>query len=139
MKSGGRIPKRSSERRRRNLDSKPETIAAFGEVKPPPIPKGTHAIARKWYNSLKESGQSQYYEPSDWAAALFIASSMSQMLESDKFYGQAFSSIWSAMQDLLTTESARRRARIEVQRAAQDAVEDEQVTAIDRYRERMGV
>ena len=103
------MPKRSTERRRRNKVPGETTVHREGEVKPPSLPKDTHAIARRWYQSLVESGQSEFYEPSDWAAALYVAEAMTRNLKAPRFSAQMFGAIWSAMDDLLTTESARRR------------------------------
>jgi hypothetical protein len=111
-----------------------------GPVKPPPAPRAVHPIARKWYVSLKASGQSQYFEPSDWAAALYVAAAMSKVLEHSRFSAQAFAVVWTAMEDMMTTEAARRRARLQVQRdleelAGQDGAPP---TALDEYRKALG-
>ena len=133
----GPVPKRSTERRRRNKVPGETTVHREGEVKPPSLPKDTHAIARRWYQSLVESGQSEFYEPSDWAAALYVAEAMTRNLKAPRFSAQMFGAIWSAMDDLLTTESARRPARVEVQRGASDEEEKPGVTAIKDYRKRL--
>jgi len=50
---------------------------------------------------------------------------------------EGFASIWVAMKDLLTTESARRRAQIEVVRGDEEDDADGP-TPIDQYRKRVG-
>ena len=50
----GPPPKRSAERRRRNKNAL-SAIQARGKVRVPMLPKETHSIARKWYESLKKS------------------------------------------------------------------------------------
>lgn len=62
---------------------------------------------------------------------------MTRNLKAPRFSAQMFGAIWSAMDDLLTTESARRRARVEVQRGASDEEEKPGVTAIKDYRKRL--
>ena len=148
MGKRGPIPKRSEERRRRNKQPEVERVPMTGEVRPPPLPRSTHRIARRWYRSLRESGQSQFYEPSDWAAALFVAEAMTRMLKPSVWLDddgephtsatsiKGFATIWGAMKDLLTTESARRRAQIEVVRGGAEPDEDAP-TALDDYRKRM--
>jgi hypothetical protein len=140
MGERGPIPKRSSERRRRNKDSQPETVdlagtGLEGPVKPPKASGHWHPIAKAWFKSLGESGQSLYYEPSDWQAARYVAEVMSRQLKAKRPGAQLFSSVWSAMTDLLTTEAARRRVRMEIERP--DEGEEEQpagVTELDDYR-----
>ena len=129
-------PKRSSERRRRNKDSKPQKVTAQGKVDVPEPDEDWHPIARDWYLSLPDSGQSQFFEPSDWQAARFTAQSISAYLQSSRPSGQLFSSVWSAMTDLLSTESSRRRVRLEVEREASEG-EPAGVTALDDYRSRL--
>jgi hypothetical protein len=64
--------------------------------------------------SLAESGQSQFYEPSDWAVARYVAEVMSRNLADGNMSAVMFAAVMSAMTELLTTEGARRRARLEL-------------------------
>lgn len=133
MGQRGPVPKRSTERRRRNKESEPELVPALmAKVTPPPADDSWHPIALDWYESLKTSGQSQFFEPSDWAAAQILAREMSRMLR-NKFSSMGFAAIWSAMSDLLTTEADRRRVRMEIERE-QAKGKPASVTAIDSYR-----
>src|SRR5690348_3275984 len=83
----GPVPKRSTQRRRRNeTESTDHAPGAPRRARPPrPDPKW-HAIARSWFSSLGRSGQSTFYEPSDWALAALIAESISRDLE-EQFVG----------------------------------------------------
>lgn len=139
MGTRGPIPKRNAERRRRNTEGKAETIRVAGAVKAPALPPGVNPLARRWYLSLKRSGQSQHFEPSDWTAAMLVVEQLTRLLESDKpVSGKDFAAVWSAMNDLLTTEAARRRARIEVARALEQHEEQAPgITAISAFRQRM--
>lgn len=96
-----------------------------------------HPIARRWYEALGESGQSRFYEPSDWAAAQYAAEAMSRNLAAGRFSAQMFAAVWSAMNDLLTTEGDRRRVRMELQRPSAGA-STEGVTVLDDYRAALG-
>lgn len=132
----GPIAKRSTERRRRNIVPGETVIRKTARVVVPGLPKkgsdeDVHPIARRWYNSLKASGQSEYFEPSDWAAALYVCEAMTKNL-SGRFSAQLFAVVWAAMEDLLTTEQARRKARIEVERGLGE--EKEGPTPLDVYR-----
>lgn len=62
--------KRSSDKTSRSQPlSGPARIGEMWEVKIPPARKGWHTVARDIYNSLKTSGQSVYYQNSDWRMA----------------------------------------------------------------------
>lgn len=142
-RSTGPVPKRSSERRRRNKPEGAEvTSVPAPEVDPvncPPADESWHQIARDWYDSLAKSGQAVFYEPSDWATARYVAEAMSRGLQASRFSAQLFAAVSSAMTELLTTEGARRRARLEIERGKPG--EDEKpagVTALDDYRTALG-
>jgi hypothetical protein len=84
----------------------------------PPADTSWHPIAKRWYDSLAQSGQSFFFEPSDWAQAAYVAEAMSRNLnQGQRLSGQLFAAVVSAASDLLTTEGARRRLRIELSKA----------------------
>lgn len=143
MRTGGPVPKRSNERRRRNK-VQTDAVQRPGAVHSPRLPsvktaagQAIHPVARRWYNAIRQSGQADFFEPTDWAAALFVVEAMSRNLYSTRFSAGLFGVVWNAMEALLTTEAARRRSRLEVERGL---VEEEQpgVTAIEEYRQMLG-
>ena len=139
------MPKRAIERRRRNHSGDVDTVQAIGEVRPPPASRDWHPIAVRWFRSLKESAFVVYYEPSDWAAAYLLAEVMSRGLggkpvagkkrPSPKVSAELFAVIWKGMGDLLTTESSRRRVRIEIERVSGAPTPPPKLAD---YRERLG-
>lgn len=133
----GPPPKRSTERRRQNKESQVETVAALpARVEQPPAETRWHPIAIDWYESLAESGQAQFFEPSDWQYARVVADALSRLLKQRaKFSAVLFASVTAAMNDLLTTEASRRRVRLEIERAKPGAPAS--VTAIADYRDRL--
>ena len=138
----GPVPKRSTERRRRN---KPEGVqveqvpVVTPVVECPPADESWHPIARDWYDSLAQSGQAVFYEPSDWATARYVAEAMSRGLQASRFSAQLFAAVSSAMTELLTTEGARRRARLEIERGKSgEEKKPADVTALDDYRAALG-
>lgn len=137
MGQRGPVPKRSSERRRRNKESKPDRVKKGNEVKRPRVSSHWHPIAKSWFTSLEDSGQAQFYEPSDWQAARYVAEVMSRHLAAKRLSAQLFASLWSAMTDLLTTEGARRRVRLEIERG-EVPEKPAGVTALDDYRRQLG-
>lgn len=137
----GPVPKRSTERRRRNKPEGAEVTSvpvAEQTVECPPADESWHQIARDWYDSLAKSGQAVFYEPSDWATARYVAEAMSRGLQQSRFSAQLFAAVSSAMTELLTTEGARRRARLEIERGGKDEGKPADVTALDDYRAALG-
>lgn len=145
MGTRGPIPKRSEERRRRNLDDSPDLVQAPAGP-PAEIPDGLpepdglwHPIATDWYLSLRESGQAAFYQPSDWAMARYAAELMSRGLQSDRPpNGQYVAALNSVMASLLTTEGDRRRARIELERKKTVTAVPARVTVMADYRSSIG-
>jgi len=141
MGDRGPVPKRSSQRRRRNADGVPDiTPLPATLVKAPPLGFPAHQLAADWYASLAESGQAQFFEPSDWQAARVLAYDLTRHLNSGRVSAQMTAALWSAMGDLLTTEAARRRVRLEIDRSTGDA-EDQAagvVAVLDDYRRALG-
>lgn len=145
MGDRGPVGKRAAERLgHRAKDDKPDTAPAGGRtvVKQPPGDPSWHEIAKTWYRSLAHSGQSVFYEPSDWATAIVIAEQISRELqpkivgldkwgnavvESAPISGQSLSGILKGMTALLATEGDRRRAQLELSRRKDDEAEDAKI------------
>lgn len=139
MGARGPVPKRSTERRRRNKSSVVETVKVDAPASAVPAANPSwHPIAGDWYASLVESGQAIYFEPSDWQAARFVAEVMSKNLKQKRFSSVLFAAVWAAMNDLLTTEASRRRVRMEIERGDVDRGQPAGVTAIADYRKAVG-
>ena len=81
MGARGPIGKRSEELMgHRSKEEKDAVTKAPGALEVPvPDPDDLwHPIAKRWYEALAASGQSRFYEPSDWAAAQYAAEAMSR-------------------------------------------------------------
>jgi hypothetical protein len=116
----GPVPKRTSQRlghMTKAQKAESTSIQVTGAIEVPPPDDSWHPAAVEWYLSLQDSGQSKQFEPSDWAAARLVAAEMTRML-ADAPNGALFRVLWSAMGDLLTTEGARRRVKVEIDRRA---------------------
>lgn len=148
MGTRGPVGKRSDTRTRRNKTDEAgvevKNAPAATGVKPPAEDRAWHPVIKGWYRSLKDSGQSKFYEPSDWQAARFTAHYASSVLKDaeDKESRSALRAasvrqIWSMMGDLMTTESARRRVRVELIRPGSGEADGEgaEVVDIDDFRE----
>lgn len=132
------VPKRSDQRRRRNLDGRPDKVEASGAVEVPEPSDDWHPVAAAWFLSLAQSGQSQFFEPSDWQHARYVCEALTRNLTGGKFSAQLFASVESAMNNLGSTEGARRRLRIEVDRALAGPPVDPAVASIADYRKVLG-
>lgn len=139
MGTRGPIPKRTENRRRRNVPEGPgqATAPAAAAVEVPEPDPGWHPIAARWYTALGQSGQRIFYEPSDWAEAYLVAEAMHRMLAAEKISAMMLQTVNTASARLLTTEGDRRRVRIELERG-EATVDDTSVTAIADYRRALG-
>ena len=139
MGSRGPIPKREAERMGHSKPEPPlDKVDAVGKVKPPTCPAGLHAEARGWYQSLAPSGQSQFYELSDWRRARVLAIILDQMLQAPSVSAALFAAWCSAESELGTTEGARRRMGIEIKRRAALKSVPAGPTVMDEYRDALG-
>lgn len=132
MGERGPVPKRDSQRRRRNKPETPtEQVAGAEQVDRPAPGEGWHPIARALWNSLGASGQATFYEPTDWSAAYLLCESMSRELHPQPVVvgdevrmlelppKAASLAAWRQMMAaLLVAEGDRRRVRVELTRPA---------------------
>lgn len=146
MGTRGPVPKPAETRRRVNKPAIPVKKAPRGAPKPKPdaaaaavdkvwTPKRAdpkwHVIARDWYESLSLSGQSEFYEPSDWMTAYLMADSMSRDLkpqfvgftekgdiltEPIPMKGSSLAAYLKGMGNLLVTEGDRRRMSVDLRK-----------------------
>ena len=138
MGTRGPVPKRIEERLGHMSSADKEAVERVpltGAVVAPPVDDAWHPIALRWYESLADSGQAQFYEPSDWATAAYLAEAMSRNLHAgQRFSAQLFAAVMSGMSNLLVTEGDRRRVRLELERLPDEAVPKlALVTPIDRF------
>lgn len=137
MGERGPVPKRSTQRRRAN---KPEIPVATAEASPsreiPAADPGWHQLAADMYNSLERSGQSAFFEPSDWQSARLAAEATSRLLYSERFSAVLLAAVDSMWSKLLMTEADRRRLRIELEKPKEDTAAAAAVSFLDDARKR---
>lgn len=145
MGARGPVPNRSDDlnrpRERKGSDVQPITK---GTSRPATIPDADptwHPIALMLWNACLESGQSDFYESSDYAMLYSLCEDLSMYkspitakdgTQYDKRSGQMLQTIYSAMESLLVTEGARRRVRIELTNA-EDKVDEAAEAVLDDY------
>lgn len=137
----GPVPKREDERVRRNTpEVETEKVEIVGEVIVPPLdmPFEPHPMVQSFYDSLVISGQSKFYEPSDWEYARLVCFIMQTIVTSPRPSSEMFKALQTAMSNLMVTEGDRRRLRLEIVRAEKkDKAEDESQALIMEFRKRM--
>lgn len=137
----GPVPKRSDQRRRRNKtnsDDAPTTVVVIGQAKvvPPSEDRAWHPYAKQWFRALKKSGQAAFYQDSDWQEARIVAYLITKEMNRDTGPRAGMMDvIFSRADNLMTTEGARRRLRVELHAAQeQDNSKEATVSMIDQYR-----
>jgi hypothetical protein len=135
----GPAPKRSSQRRRRNVVDI-DRVELAGTVEAPPLAvEDVHPLAADLYESLKASGQARWYEPSDWARAQLLVWSLSKMLHTGRPSAMLLAALQKDMDALLVSEAERRRVRMEIERGApDDSAERAKVAQMEAYRRAAG-
>ncbi|AJD82422.1 hypothetical protein SHEEN_2 [Mycobacterium phage Sheen] len=126
----GPIGKRSDQLIRRNKPDTPVTkLPVSGVVKQPPLGiPDAHPIITQLWDSLRNSAQARYYEPSDWAYARMALHFANKLIWSDKPNGQILATVNSMFTGLLISEGDRRRVQLEIERNADG--KDAEVTDI---------
>ena len=114
------IPKRSDQRARTNSRQPQKARAGAKVSSPAPDPSWT-LRAREFYLALRKSGQSAFYEASDWALAR-VAADLLTMFESAPraAYIEQFLKIATM---LMAGEADRRRMYLELRRDMDDGAE----------------
>lgn len=139
MGTRGPIPNRSEDLarpRERNGVARNQgeiTQGAMKEVQVPNAPRDWHPIARRLWESAKTSGQSDFYQNSDWAMLYSICDDLSEYKKAGKRSSMMATVIYSALSSLLITEGDRRRARVELMAPTPDTKPAE-LYAIEAYR-----
>lgn len=69
-----------------------------------------------FWESLGDSAQSKFYEPSDWQFARFTLHFADQLVRSTRPSSQMLMAVNSSLTELLVSEGSRRRVRMEIER-----------------------
>lgn len=144
----GPVPNRSEDlarpRERKGSDIVPVTKGTARPVTIPDPPEGEnewHPISLMLWEALKTSGQADFFQNSDWAYAYHICEELSNYKQSGGGRGrngQILTAINSAMTELLVTEGARRRVRLELEAPA-DPTPGASVAVMADYRSGLSV
>ena len=138
MGARGPVPNRSDQRVRRNKPETPiEKVVSIGAVTVPALGlDDPHPIVADLYESLRLSGQSRFYEPSDWQYARLACHFCDGLLKSSRPSAQLLVTVNQMLSSLLVSEGDRRRVRLEVERNNSESSGDVLQVA-DLFRERL--
>lgn len=81
-----------------------------------PEPGDWHPRVIAFYKSLAESGQSRFYEPSDWQLAVLCCEFLDRAIGKEDLNARALGEVTKMLRDLMVTEGARRKLHLELQR-----------------------
>lgn len=139
MGTRGPVPKRDDDRKRTN-ERPMETTRAAGaaEVKQPRGDGDWHPIVKRLWKAMNESGQAQFYEPSDWAVAYSVMDDLSNYKRQDRRSPAMLQVIMSSLSNLLVTEGDRRRVQIELQRPGTMTAAENKTIKMDEWRRKLG-
>lgn len=145
----GPIPNRTEDlarpRERKGSDALPVTKGLLKPVTIPAADPEWHSIAKRIWDSMATSGQSDYYQDSDWALAYSLLDDLSiykkpQVARDGTEYikrsPEMLKAILSGLASLMLSEGDRRRVRLELQ-APDDSGEDAALFAINDYRQEL--
>ncbi|MBL3742838.1 hypothetical protein IQ261_01120 [Mycobacteroides abscessus subsp. massiliense] len=152
MGTRGPIPKREDQRVRRNEQEIPtEKVVALGKVPVPDLGlENPHPFVVEFYESIRQSAQSNYYEPSDWQFARLTMYALNEELNAVYQSGDnkgkkkplgvmKLQVLNQMMSTLLLTEGDRRRVRMEIERNPGPTAEGGKVlTMADHFKQVLG-
>ena len=114
----GPVPKRSSERVRRNKVEPPAKIRAVGEVAIPELGiEDPHPRVAGLWVAQHQSAQRQFMEPSDWEHFKLTLEFLDRQLKSSRFNANLVAVVESMLGKHGVAEGHRRQLRIEVERS----------------------
>lgn len=137
MGSRGPIPKRSEQRMGNRTKKELATTKAPAAtvVQAPDPDPGWHPIALMYWEAAQESGQSRFWEPTDWVALYDAMEEISQYKNAGRRSSQMRAAIDSILARLAVTDGDRRRLRIELTRGLEEAEDGPaEVAVMDDYR-----
>lgn len=140
----GPIPKRDNQKAGHNSKAESEEITRIKMIGSVPVPELIkfegmirHPLVENFYQSLQESGQSQFYEPSDWQTAQLCMYLLNAQLLADRPSPTMIAAIWQMLGSLCVTEGERRRMRIEVDRETGEQASAEVIPISKVYADRL--
>ncbi|GAA1645924.1 hypothetical protein GCM10009700_35400 [Brevibacterium sanguinis] len=112
-------------------------VVSHGEMQPVKWPRArktwSYAV-KEFYNSVKDSGQTYWYQQSDVSRLRLFCDELERYKSSGRQSAMMYAALTSEMSNLMVSESDRRKANIELQHPESNEEEDAQVAHIENYR-----
>lgn len=140
MGTRGPVPKRSTATARAR-DAKRSGTVTKGQARggtPKAVSSKWCAAVRDLYNGCKASGQADFYEQSDWAVLWITCDLLNKQLQADRPSAQMIQTLMGTLTELMVTEGARRRLRVELGVEEDDGADLAVVSHIDDLRKQLG-
>lgn len=135
MGTRGPVPKRSDQRAgHRSKAETPDRIECGGDVLVPAPDPQWHPRALETYLDFANSGQTRYWEPSDWRMLVIACDNLTSHYTNARPSAEMFKHTLGILSSLGATEADRRRSRIEVDRKG--TTEDESTAGGDDIEDR---
>lgn len=114
----GPVPKRSNQRLSKDK-SRNDSVEIVEGIKPSEdlksIDENWNQTMTTWFQSLLDSGQSRFYQASDWSTARMWCEIITREMDKPEGVSASMMSQFTVVANsLLTTEGSRRRARLEM-------------------------
>lgn len=141
-KPRGPVPKRDSQRRRAN---KPEShgeaksVVAGTAAEQPELGFEAHQLVVDMWAALGTSVEAKFFSAADWQRARWELWYANRLLKSRKpVSAPAWVAVQTGLSELLVSPADKRRAGIELKKAAADPDEEAAVVQIAEYRNALG-
>jgi hypothetical protein len=134
----GPVPKKASQRRRRNTpvsQGEAKDMAVSGAVEQPELGFETSsALVDDMWAALGKSVEGQFFSHADWQRARFELWFVNSLFASGRVGAQAWQAVQAGLSALLISPADKRRVGIELKKVTADPDEDAAVAQLDDYR-----
>lgn len=134
----GPVPKKASQRRRRNTPAsqgEATDVAVVGAAEQPELGFETSsALVDDMWAALGKSVEGQFFSHADWQRARFELWFVNSLFASGRVGAQAWQAVQAGLSALLISPADKRRVGIELKKVTADPDEDAAVAQLDDYR-----
>ena len=95
-----------------------------------------HPVAKMLWKAVKESGQTKFYQSSDWAMLYSLCDDISYAKQQKKRPAQLIQTIYSELGNLLVSEGSRRRVQIELYRPTEEELKSSDVAVMSEWQKK---
>lgn len=133
----GPVPKKASQRRRRNTPAsqgEAADVTVSGATDQPELGFDAHPMVTDMWLALAVSVEGQFFSHADWQRARFELWFVNNVMQSGRVGAQAWQAIQAGLSALLISPADKRRVGIELKKVTVDPDEEAAVAQLDDYR-----